>query len=254
MKKLLIPRFSQFSPQLAFALTFSLINLWGNSICGIVLAVTVENSLTIVQNQPELGINFRLPPRGAPGPRDTAGSRDPSNHIVALIPGTNFGFTTQEYPSLWVFFPYTTIQEVKFTLKDAEDRQIYQQEFSLPGTPGFVEIKLPKTIAPLEIDQVYFWNLEVGLKPYGNLDNPIIRGGIERVVMDNDLQSQLAGKSEQEKLGIYAQNGLWFDVVSGLITLRQSNPHDEEVYGWWVSLLQQIGLKELNNQSLVKLP
>lgn len=220
----------------------SLTSVWENSRV-IALAANPQNSFTPTQNQLftplELALNFRLPPRGAPGNRVSPASRGDIENIVALVPGTNFGYTTDESPSLWVYFPYSTQKQVRLTLKDRESQQIYQQEFTLPGTSGFVKFSLPETVE-LEVDKMYFWEFEVSFKPYGNYENPIVRGAIERVTMDNALKGQLVGKSEREILEVYADNGLWFDVLSGLISLQQSNPEDEEIASLWVSLFEQI--------------
>ena len=250
MNYLPTPQLSKFWSQFAIACSISCSGLWFNG-CAIALTANPENPTNVPQNQltTQLALKFRLPSRGAPGPRDSAASRGDEN-IIALIPGTNFGYTTQENPSLWVYFPYTTQEKVRFTLKNGEDEQVYQQELILSGTPGIVEISLPETFQ-LEVDQVYYWEFEVGLEAYGDADNPIIRGAIERVAMDDALKDKLAGKSEQEKLEIYAENSLWFDVLSGLISLRQSNPEDEKNASLWTSLLQQIGFEDLNKQPLL---
>ena len=244
-------QFSKYLPKLAIACSVSFGGLWLNS-CAIALTANPENSTDVPQNQliTELASNFRLPSRGAPGPRDSSASRGNLGNIVALIPGTNFGYTTEENPSLWVYLPYPTQEKVRLTLKDEDNKQVHQQELDLSGNPGIVEISISEDFK-LEVDKVYYWELEVGLESYGNLNNPIIRGGIERVIMDNSLKGQLEEKSEQEKLEIYAENGLWFDVLSGLISLHQSNSEDEEIASLWTSLLQQVGLEELENKPIL---
>ena len=249
MNYLPTPKLSKFWSQFAIACSISCSGLWFNG-CAIALTANPENPTNVPQNQltTQLALKFRLPSRGAPGPRDSAASRG-EEHIIALIPGTNFGYTTEENPSLWVYFSHSTQEKVRLTLKNGEDEQVYQQELILSGTPGIVEISLPETFE-LEVDQVYYWEFEVG-ESYGDADNPIIRGAIERVVMDDALKSQLAGKSEQEKLEIYADNSLWFDVLSGLISLRQSNLEDEEIANLWTSLLQQIEFEELKYKPLL---
>ncbi|NET62387.1 MAG: DUF928 domain-containing protein, partial [Symploca sp. SIO2E6] len=100
---------------------------------------------------------------------------------------------------------------------------------------------------------LYVWRLSVICNPDNRFDDDYVWGGVERVSMSFELKSQLKYKTKRERLKIYAENGLWFDVLTTLAELREVNVEDQELDEDWVEFLEQvqIGLEEISDQPLV---
>ncbi|NER99534.1 MAG: DUF928 domain-containing protein, partial [Symploca sp. SIO1B1] len=76
-------------------------------------------------------------------------------------------------------------------------------------------------------------------------------GGFELVSMSFEIKNQLKDKTKRKRLKIYAENGLWFDVVTTLAELRKANMEEQDLDEDWVKLLQQVGLEEISDKPLV---
>jgi hypothetical protein len=213
---------------------------------------------------------FRLPkvPTGlgtVSGRRTGMGSRDNcpnvETELTALVPlykqqkGQSSldivgGVTTSERPTFWFNVPYTKDSpnlNAEFILKDSTDNDIYQTAIALPSKPGIISVALPSTVA-LEIGKTYRWYLKISCGQQLTAKVPIYVGGtIQRVNLDFYTEQQLkAATNSQEKVTIYAANGIWFDSITELAQLRLTNPHDASIVDDWHSLLQSVGLDKIS--------
>lgn len=217
----------------------------------------IASALSLSQSRFMLALKFLLPPKGSPGRRrHHGGSRDrycaSNQEVIALMPGTNLGLTIAERPTFWVYLPYESNQlEAEFSLEDKEGDKVYQQIITLRKTPGIVEINLPETLSPLDVEQLYRWRLSVICNPRNQLEDAFVYGGVERMLMSSDLESQLQNKNERERIAIYAEKGLWLDALTTLAKLRGANWQDQALEKDWVELLQQVGLAEISDKPLV---
>ncbi|NEO74838.1 DUF928 domain-containing protein [Moorena sp. SIO4G3] len=215
-----------------------------------------ENTFTPIAELPvPVKLELTLPPKGAPGKRKGAGSRNdcPPGKFIALVPGTNFGLTTSERPTFWFYVPYSdnrTIQ-AEFRLRNKELKEVYKETFMLQNTPGIVKITLPETVSGLVVEDLYHWRFSVICNPTDPLDNDFVSGGVERISITDDLEQQLEGNNPRERIVVYAKQGLWFDALTALAELRLANPQDKTLAQDWADLLEQVGLKEIDSQPLV---
>lgn len=217
----------------------------------------IASALSLNQSRFLLALKFTLPPKGAPGQRRHAGTRDgycsSDQELIALMPGTNLGLTVAERPTFWLYVPYESNRlEAEFWLKDREENEVYQQIVALKNTPGLVKVRLPETVSPLEVEQLYSWRFSVICNPSNRLDDAFVEGGVERVPMSSELESQLQDKNERERIAVYAENGLWFDALTMLAERRDANLPDKALEEDWVELLQQVGLAEISDKPLVE--
>jgi len=238
-------------------LTLASILLGGFGILEPLIKPKIAPAISLNQFRFQLALKFRLPPKGAPGRRRHAGSRDgycsSNEELIALMPGTNFGLTVAERPTFWFYIPYQSNGlEAEFWLKDRKGNKIYQQIVALKNIPGIVKVSLPETVSSLEIEQLYSWRLSVICNRSDRDDDAFVWGGVERVSMSSELESQLKDKTEREHMKIYAENGLWFDVLTTLAELLSANSQDKALDEDWVELLQQVGLEEISSKPLVE--
>ncbi len=221
------------------------------------MLVVPTNSLTTAVDKSlfQLALDFRMPPEGAPGKRRGAGSRNPicdvKPPLTALIPLRYLGLTT-ESPTFWFYIPYpsTTGYSVEFLLqdgdsakKDNEPKEVYKETFQLQDKPGIVSIRLPERMK-LDSNKIYQWNLFVIINPDDRDEDCVVYGGVKQISMNSDLSRQLeAVKTPQERIAIYAENGLWYDSLTTLAELRLKNPNDEALKADWNDLLQDLEVR-----------
>lgn len=182
-----------------------------------------------------------------------------STELTALVPETQVvtqtlpetyvgGSTTAAHPTFWFYLPYslTTDLTAEFILQDDAGRDIYRitsADFSAPKqTPGIISIALPSTVAPLAVGKVYQWYFKLNC---GSEAPMYVQGGIERVALKPELANQLANAAPQEQANLYTANDIWYDAVTILAQLHQSNPTDTTIESAWINLLRSTGLEDI---------
>jgi hypothetical protein len=201
-------------------------------------------------------LNLFNPPRnrnsGTASGRQFAGaSRDlcppTSTPLTALVPDTNLGLTLDAHPTLWFYIPYASPQdyETEFVLIDAEENDVYKQNFPLPEEPGIISIQIPEQVA-LEAGPSYRWVISVKCNPGNRSGDATVNGWIQRVdqEVDQELDSQLASATLEDKLLFYSENALWYEILTTLAQLRRDEPDDAEVAAAWTEFLAASGLSE----------
>ena len=205
-------------------------------------------------------LEFEPPNDGAPGDRKDAGSRpfcpQSDTSFTALVPVTNLGFTAAEYPTFWLYVPYSS-GAVELVLKDENTKDtVYQTQFQAPDGPGIVGFRLPDTAPPLEIGKKYRWTFDFLCHLSTQSDVLSVTGVILRSPLTSTLQNQLSIASPQQRVVLYAQQGLWYETLTELARLRLANPQDAELAAMWSSLFQNpwVGLPEIAPAALVISP
>lgn len=171
------------------------------------------------------------------------------------ISGIVGGLTTSEQPTFWFYVPYTQdlTATTEFILQDSAGNDIYRNAIALPEKPGVIGVSLPY-IASLQVGKTYRWYLKVRCNQQQTASVPIyVEGDIQRVNLDSRVMQQSeAAVSPQQKVAIYAANGIWFDSLTMLAQMRQKNPNDASLAEDWQSLLQSVKLDNLATAPLVK--
>ncbi|MBD1868471.1 DUF928 domain-containing protein [Cyanobacteria bacterium FACHB-471] len=197
-------------------------------------------------------LNLFNPPRnrnsGTASGRQFAGaSRDlcppTSTPLTALVPDTNLGLTLDAHPTLWFYIPYASPQdyETEFVLIDAEENDVYKQNFSLPAEPGIISIQIPEQVA-LEAGDSYRWVISVMCNSGNRSGDATVNGWIQRV--DRELDGQLASTTLEGELLLYSENALWYEMLTTLAQLRRDQPDDPEIEAAWKEFLTTSGLSE----------
>ncbi|ERT07696.1 hypothetical protein M595_2401 [Lyngbya aestuarii BL J] len=201
---------------------------------------------------------FQPPDRGAPGNRSDAGSRGGDcsqlkKPMTALIPTTNWGETIAAHPTFWLYLP-SQAAAIEFILKDeAGQKELYKVDFPVTQGPGIVSFRLPDTAPPLQEGKAYRWmfNFTCASESNGNstnvdVQNPSVSGIVARITPSAQLTQQLEKASLSDKIVLYAQNGLWYEMLTQLAELRRTQPDNRDVTAQWISLLEHEAVR-LNN-------
>jgi hypothetical protein len=212
-----------------------------------------------------MAAEFKPPRRGLPGRREGAGTRDPfvcvqgSSQLTALLPGTNLGLTTAEYPRFFWFMPKTKAKFAEFTLSEVneqrEDRTpVYKSIFNIAGTPGVVSLALPShaSMPPLVVGKDYHWSVSLICKEDDRSKDIRVDGWVQRVTINAALTKQLATAKLNDRVQIYANNGVWFDTVTTLAEQRCANPKDAALTTSWAELLKSVQLGAIADQPLIQ--
>ncbi|MGJ5675308.1 MAG: DUF928 domain-containing protein [Nostochopsis sp.] len=205
-------------------------------------------------------IRFILPSKGAPGQRTYAAARGDcpaiKKSMTALVPPTNIGLTISERPTFWFYIPYqpTSTNPVEFLLLNENNKEAYKTTLRLTSTPGIISITLPQNAPALESGKKYNWVLSFICDPANRLKDTFVKGYIERVSINSNLQNQLERVSTpREQILLFAENSLWYDVLTLLAEERRRKPKDAQVEKDWKDLLRspKVELQEFVSEPIV---
>lgn len=147
-----------------------------------------------------------------------------------------------EFPIFWFYVPDQDGEvSAEFTLFDPQGQSVRQQVV-LSGEAGIVGIRLPQ---PLAVDRSYTWRFRIDEDPGDASMNPTVRGAIQRIAIAPTLAAQLEAASAQERITLYAANGIWQDTLTALAQLRQAQPNNTQLQADWSSLLTSVHLRSI---------
>lgn len=240
---------------------------------GIVFSLPAQAEKSSSSQQNRVSVAFQ-PPAGEGMPNRTAGGASRTGpsvcpslppdkaQLTALVPALQkpdaiasnlTGLTTETHPTLYFFVPAVAAEEAVFSLKDEKDRDVYQTTIPLSGQTGIVSVKLPSD-APLQAGQSYRWSFGLVCPGQPSQQQPevvFVTGEIRRVEADASLQSQIQQLTPLEQAAVYAQNGIWFNSVGILASLRQSQPDDSMLARKWEELLKSVELQAVARQPFI---
>ena len=198
---------------------------------------------------------------GPTGRIQGGGTRGPCQKykdLTALVPVTEgfvWGLTSAERPTFWFFVPepLTTELPTEFVLQDGADNYVYKTSWKMPKMQsGVVSISVPSTAKPLDIGKGYRWTFSIACDPARPSASVFVQGSLQRMGLDPVLERQLEAATLRERVDLYAANGIWYDALTNLIQLRQTNPEDAALVRDWKSFLQSVGLEAIAQQPIVQ--
>ncbi|MFM6357928.1 MAG: DUF928 domain-containing protein, partial [Planktothrix sp.] len=131
------------------------------------------------------------------------------------------------------------------------DNEIFKQRMPLTGTPGIVKFKLPQSAPMLEVGKQYRWQFFYQCNPRLRAEDDGVEGAIARINPNETLIRQLEkATTSLEQIQVYAQNGLWYETVTLLATLRQEKPQNQQLLQEWKELLRSVELESLADEPL----
>lgn len=179
--------------------------------------------------------------------------------LTALVPTTPdsgepittpIALTATSHPTFWFYVPtaLTVDRPAEFLLLDADGNYVYTSLLQGTETAGIVKLTLPNTLPPLEPGKPYRWIFQLVCETGDMVDT---WGGIQRIDLSPDLQSQLTQASNRDRSAIYATQGIWVDALTTLADLRLSDPTNAAIEADWQSLLQSANLSDMANNPLL---
>ncbi|MGJ5676134.1 MAG: DUF928 domain-containing protein [Nostochopsis sp.] len=253
-------------------LTFSSISLLSSFSLVVAQSKLTQTSQPNSPQPPKSGtpkVNLpNLPPGPPPGGRRFGGARRGScpevkTPLTALVPLTEqppsvtnvWGLTTEEHPQLWFYLPYTKSSGYagEFVLLDDETKDsVYKTAIALPPKASVIKVPIPENVPSLQVDKQYRWFFNVYCYPQKQSTPIYVEGVIIRKNPSKSLVQQLQKSQPIQQVNIYANNGFWYDALTTLGQLRQTNPQNNTLQTQWRDLLAAIGLDELAIQPLVQ--
>lgn len=203
------------------------------------------------------------PPPGRDAPRDGTvggGSRPvgipclsnpsaTSGALTALSPGRHLGLTQAEHPNFLVYLPQTTAQMGELSLFDEQMNGIYQMSIPVAEV-GLVSIRLPDTAPGLAKGKPYYWTFALACNATDRTEDWVVGGWIERAEPSDSLKQQLAMATAVEKVSLYAKQGFWYDALTTLMELQDTQLNHPALADTWTQLLKSVGLDAIASQPL----
>lgn len=221
---------------------------------GMAVSLALASELALGLNAaPSAQAQFKPPNLGAP--RTTAGGAIRSGSCVvektglmALVPPTKIGLTTESHPTFFFYLPRTVAQSGEFVLKDADDKDVYRAKVPLSKT-GLVSFRLPEDAPELQEGKDYQWYFNVICKPSDRLQDTFISAWVQRVKPNEGLQQSLKTASSRQRMMEFAEAGIWQDTLAVLTELRRANPMDASLTKQWDEILASQGLSQVSQAS-----
>lgn len=190
---------------------------------------------------------------GASRPAAVKCSGDETTEIplTSLMPGSNRGLTARGHPTFFLYVPPTIAQKLYFSLKDENNKGIYQTILPGPGEAGIARVSLPEDQPPLEIGKTYTWSVGIMCEPI-QTDMPWVQGQVRRVEFPLASSSRSSSATELEMAASYGKAGIWYDTLSVIAELRRSQPESSSVAEIWTNLLNSAGLEEIATEPLLE--
>lgn len=176
-----------------------------------------------------------------------AGSRGCGADIVALMPRSNLGVTSLANPTFWFYLPQSDLDLKSLTFKvfgfgkaeapptttstDLTEQEIWTTQLP-PKSQKIATGLLPVPYqGKLLTTGTYRW--EFSYQQVGCSNTQVLSGYVQKENHPNIR----AIKQPRDRLQLYAINGIWHELLTELITLRQQQPDNSQVVINFRSLL-----------------
>lgn len=166
----------------------------------------------------------------------------PSGSLTALGPGRQLGLTQAVRPNFLVYKPQTSAETAEFSLFDEQMNGIYQVSIPVSQPADLISIRLPDTAPQLVQDKPYYWTYALVCNPTDRTEDLVVGGWIERTQFNDNLKQKLANITAVEKVSFYAKQGFWYDAITTLVELQQTQPNNLVLATTWTDLFKSVGL------------
>jgi Domain of Unknown Function (DUF928) len=171
--------------------------------------------------------------------------------LVAMLPQSYNGTTIAAHPTIMVYVPESTAKTAVFSLKDDAGNMVYQQQLDVSGKAGLVAIALPSNAPALNLNQNYQWYMALQVDGALNPTTPYVDGWIQRVAASPELTTAMQQPDGLKQAEVLGANGVWYDCVAKLASLRASQPDRPELDKHWAELLESVGLQDVSQVPLI---
>jgi hypothetical protein len=195
-------------------------------------------------------INFRPPSGAAPKTTTGAATRDSSclidssrtdqkfSQTLPILPKSNYGLTFSERPAFPIFKTKTSAKQVFLSLESEDGENVYQNFLPLTTEVGFITINFPQDAPNLVINKKYKWTMAFICGKMLKPDSPSISGWIQQVPKSQSLSAKLKSASPVDRIAVYGENGIWYDMINELNQLKKQNPSNQTLSSAWDKLIK----------------
>ncbi|MBD2033504.1 DUF928 domain-containing protein [Leptolyngbya sp. FACHB-321] len=182
-------------------------------------------------------------PQDAAMPKTDAG-------LIALSPTTKPGTTLAERPSFLVYVPKTSAKTAEFSLRDDNGRGVYRTTLDLTNTSGIIRLNLPAQAPPLNVGEQYTWSFAVVCDPNRRLNDRFVTGMVQRIEFDLTRLRQIQQTPLRERVVLYQKADVWYDTLTALFELQQTQPNNPSIQTTWNEFLQSGGVSAMLDKTL----
>lgn len=270
MKQLLsMPSLTQFkffltSATLFVALTSISSSIQAETVKPVTKKVETVKPVTKIKFIPPRPPNRRIPSGRLKGAASRGNCPAKNKPLTAIVPATMMdslpgetlatrysvgGLTVAKHPSFWFYLPYTSSNlPIEFVLQDEQGIIVYKSSWNVVHQQaGLVQISIPSTVASLQIGKVYQWLFIINCTSEAP---PFVKGFVIRVAPNFELQKQLKLATQEQRVALYASNGIWYDALNDLALLRSSNPNNPNFISNWKELMNAAGIDDIANEPI----
>jgi hypothetical protein len=165
-----------------------------------------------------------VPPTGRDRPQRTqgGGSRGCPNaqpiSLQLLIPSDHTAQTVTGYPTFAWYISTVPSMPMQFALTETGATEPILVKQLTPKQAGIVKFTLPTEASELKVGKEYRWTVSLICNTERPSQSVYARAWIERVAISSELANSLASsKFVDEKAGIYAAKGIWYDAIASLL-------------------------------------
>ena len=196
----------------------------------------VPSTPTIIEEPPMM--TYQAPAPDQPGLRIDGESHDTQFPSVFVLAPNHVGQTSQKHPVLYWYLSRSAQHPMDVRIAEEGNLAVLLDIRLLPPLQaGIHELRLDDYGITLLPEVPYRWTVRI-VNPQGS-ENPTASGAIQRIQAPAGSSTSLVYSPER-----YAQEGLWYDALTALQTLIQSNPGNTDFLNQRASLLKQVGLTE----------
>ena len=168
--------------------------------------------------------------------------------ILALLPQTYFGTTVYQRPEILVYLPQSEAKEGIFSIKDARGNTLHEMTVSVSGKAGVISIKVP---TDLKIDKNYQWFLALKMDGQISPRTPYVDGWIKRIQPNKEIARSMQEKDLLDVAKAFGKEGVWYDCVATLASLRAAQPNNPTLKKHWSELLESVGLQDIEKAPII---
>jgi Domain of Unknown Function (DUF928) len=191
-----------------------------------------------------------IPPKGG-APKITTGAATRDLHCLAdpsdpdkkitlpVLPQSNYGLTISNRPKFLILNKIKSKAKQMFLSLESEDgEEVYQTFLPVPSEAGLISINFPSQAPDLFVNKKYKWTMTFicgkALRP----DSPAITGWIQHIPKSQSLAAKLKVASPVDRVVVYGENGIWYDMINELNQLQKQNPNNQILSKAWDKLLK----------------
>ncbi len=176
---------------------------------------------------------------------------DSENLLLSVLTPEHTGFTSQTQPVLYWYIskPVSkSFQFIEFVLNSEKSTTpILRTRLDKPAKGGIQKISMADYSIGLIPEVEYRWSIALVSDANTRSLDIVSSGNIKLVEPDKtlEMEARLQKSSNDQYPALYAQAGLWYEAVEGLVNLFEKQPenlsHKQDLTG----LLEQAGLQEI---------